>query len=520
MVVAISEPVAIEPSNSNPFDSSGSQVTRTICDPLIQFDPASGALRPALAHSWQVTDGGTVITVRLRKGVHFQNGQELTSEDVVYSLSRVASKDFGSSMARLLEPVVGFEKVHGDEETSDERARTTLTGVKSLGSTTFQITLKRPQADFLRVLGLPLASPVPKRLVEKDPQAYARKPVCTGPYVLTEPWSPGATLIRVTRFSGYYAGNAAFSRGGRGYVDSIEFRVFPGRGDSLAAFQAGGVDVARVPRPDAATAQLMGDALVRTPTSAVELIGLPTQIKPFDRPEVRLALSEAIDRRAIVDLVYGGARTPATGIVPPTVGTAYGRGGCGSEAPESGAVKAARARLAAAGVDLHGVIVPFYFNDEFDNRALVGAVASQWRDAFGLDARLSPMGWEKFDARGRSPGFDGPFRITWQARFPSPDDYLFPLFDSRSIGEDNFGRFDDNGVDRTLERSARRADDAADRSLEYRRAEKLICEKMPAIPVVFGEADYLFRKSRIDSAVERFTELTTTDPLLRELYER
>ena len=519
LVVGISEPTSIEPSNA--ADAAGALIVRTMCDPLIQLDPLTGALVPAIAESWQLTDAGRRFTIKLREGVLFHDGRELTAEDVVFSLSRTADDETASPLAGLLQPILGYEQVHGDEEATDERLRTMLQGLRVIENYSFEITLKEPRAEFIRMLAHPLSSPISKEAAEADPVAFARLPVCAGPYRLSEPWSAGQdSTVRLTRFDDYKPVNEGYTAAGRGYADEIEFRMFADRQVEYDEFLTGGLDAAHVPRAQIADPERTTGVLVQSPSPTLEYIGLPTAVAPFDDVNVRRALSQAIDRQVIVAAAYTGAAVPARGILPPTLGDTYRESACGGLVPVTADVDAARATLSASGVDLNGRRIALTFNDEFGHRALVEAVAQQWKAAFAVEVELVPLAWESYIALGEGvAGFDTPFRLSWVAEYPSADAYLAPLFSSTNIGRTNLTRFDDPEFDRILDRVARRAVDPGDRRLDYQRLEDLACDQMPLIPVVFPTTNHLVSED-LASARGGFADSITADLLLRELYRR
>lgn len=517
LTVGIGPPGSLEPSNA--FDPMGQLVIRTMCDPLIQLDPVTGVLEPAIAESWQIVDNGARFTLKLRKGVRFTNGQELKADDVVFSLSRVADREYASSVAELLRPVARFEEIHGEVETDNEELLKKLGGVRATEAYGVEIELKEPRADFIRVLTHPLASPIPKKKVTADPDAFARKPICAGPYRMVDAWDPSKSSIKLERFRGYYGKNLAFTRGGAGYPDRIEFRVDPNADAAYAAQRAGNSDLAEVPAFRVGEVRSNpGYSQVTSPT--LEYIGLPIRSEPFNDRDVRIALSQAIDRKALVNSVFGGGRLPATGFLPPSVGDVYRTNSCALEVPAQGALDAARSRLQQKAVSLAESKLKIYFNDEFSNRKMLEAVAASWKAAFGLDSELVPMSWDDYLARasGQSP-FDGAFRMSWAAEYPSPDRYLFPLFGSGSIGQNNFTRFSNETFDRLLRRSARRAETEADIRVEYRRLEKIVCQQMPVVPLTFGAREYV-ADARVGSATGSFGDVTTGEPAVRELYVR
>lgn len=522
IVVGITQPGSIEPTNA--YESQGSLVVSTICDPLIQLQPETGELQPAIARSWQISDSGRRITLRLRRDVRFHNGEELTAEDVAYSLSRVASDESASLVADLMKPVVGYEQVHGDDdEIENEADRQQLRGVRIIENYSLEILLKDSMSDFIRVLTHPATSPIPKESTIRDPLSFAARPVCAGPYQMTGPWTPGDPSIRVQKFDGYYANNAAFSGGGGGYADFIEFRVLPDRDAEIREFTGGMLDIAHVAPSRVPDVINLGDALVSSPGSVLEYIGLPRTIKPFDSLPVRIALSRALDRQAISSDVYRGSRRPAGGFYPPSLGKVHreGAGACGRNAPLDGDVAGAQNSLTESGVGLAGSRIKLRYNDEFDNASMAEAVARRWQEVLGVEVETEGVPWDQYITQGRSQsGFDSAFRMSWGPSYPGPDAFIAPLFSSDAIGSDNLARFRDANFDRQLSRVARRTPNESDLRVAYQDLEDLVCEQMPVIPIAFTHRHRLVAQARIGSATGVWLDLASGEPALREIFVR
>lgn len=495
--VAITEPGSVDPGND--YEPAGDLVIRTMCDTLLTTDPRDGAVRPGLAESWVVADGGAKLVLRLRKGLRFSDGSPLTSADVAFSLSRVASADFASAGADQLRLISGFDKVHGDVPTDNDTERRGLAGVRTSDQRTLEIGLVRPFGDFLRVLTTGLTAPVSRRAAEADPRGFARSPVCAGPYRLAAPFVPGATSIRLVRSQSHVPALAGLTGGGTSYADEIRFLI--------GASPAGIVDVRAAGPTETAGVQ-------SGPGPDVEYVGLPTDTAPFDRVEVRRALALALSREALVRKVFPTTRVPAAGFLPATTGAPQMCDGL----PAAGDVGAAAALLSRAGIDLRGMRVPLLFNPDFRNAAVVAEVSRQWRAALGLVAVPTPLAYPDFLARGRGArGFGAPFRFSWAAG--SIDDYLTPLYSTDAVGRDNLSRFSDPVVDEALARRAWRATDAADRVLAYRRIVDLVCAQMPMIPLTTSLRRYVVAGS-VGSASGRYVDGSTGLPMLRELYLR
>ena len=503
--VGITRPGSIDPGNV--YEPSGDLIVRTMCTPLLAADPDTAELLPAIAESWLVTDGGSGVTLRLRKDVRFSDGTPLTAEDVVFSLNRIASAEFASTSAERLSPILGYPEIHGDVPTDDDGARRRLIGAAVRDERTVQISLRSPQADFLRLFTSPLTAPVSRAAAEADPVNFGRAPVCVGPYRAESLYAPGDLSLRLVRSEAYDPVDTSLTVGGRAYADSIEFRFYSDPAAAAAARVGGEVDVAPA-RPEDTQGVRTG------PGPEIEYVGLPSTVPGFDEPGVRRALSLALDRETLVRRVFPDTRTAANGFLPTTAPV---DGRCAA-VPRNGDADAARAELAEAGADVRGLRPPLYFNDELRHRALAEELARQWRESLGLNVVPTPLPYAEYVARGEGrPGFDGPFRFSWSMPFSDVDGYAFPLFTTGGIGGDNFTRFSDSAFDEAVVREARRAQDPEDRKVAFQRVTDMLCESMPMIPLTTSLSRWSIADG-VGSAAGLYLDGATGQPLLREYY--
>lgn len=502
--IGITEPGSVDPGNA--YEPAGMLIDSLVCEPLLQVDPDTGELKAGLVSTWIVSDSGRRITLRLRKAAKFSDGSSVTSDDVVASLSRAASEEFAGATASLLSPIDGWDEISGAAESTSERNLRIMRGLAHIDSASLTISLARRDADFLRVLAHPIASPLPRKLIESDPDRLAAQPVCAGPYKLSEPWKPGAPVVRLDRNPHYYGRNPAYSNGGKGYADSVEFHTAK---SPFALWQQGTVDVAAVPA-DQRGAVAPNDLHAR-PSGHIEFIGLPTSgNSPFKDPAVRRALSKALDRTAI-----SATREPARGFLPPAAGPSSTADGCKETAPSEPVVDTA--------TDLSAVQLELSYNEEFGNAAMAQAVANQWHAAFGMTVTLKPTPFERITEKARDPqGPTSAFRLGWQPAAPRPEAYLGPLFTSAGIGRDNLARFVDPAFERAIERDARSAADEEERDLAYRALEQRLCESMPLIPLVAAVSRFAVRSSTVGTAGLGKSKPTLDRargwPILRELF--
>jgi ABC-type transport system substrate-binding protein len=505
--VATTTPGTVDPGNV--YEPVGDLLVRTLCTPLLATDPRTSELLPSIVSSYLVSDGGTSIALRLREDVVFSDGSPLTAEDVAFSLSRVASADYASTSAERLAPVDGYAELHGDEPTDEDVERQRLRGVAVRDDENVQIQLVEPLADFVRVLSSPLLSPVSKKAAQRDPEGFARNPVCVGPYRLEKPFTAGEDALALVRSRAFAPVDSSLTGGGRSYADRVEFRFFPDPATAAAAVERGDADVAPAV-PDSSRGVVSG------PGPFLEYLGLPAASPGFSDPRVRRAVALSVDREALVRRVFPGRREPADGFLPKTSEPDDRCAGL----PARADVPRARALLAEAGADLSGVRLPLYFNDELRNGEQAVEVALQLRAALNLIAVPTPLTFQDYLAKAASPqGLDGLFRFSWSVPYADVDGYLHPLFSTDRIGRDNLSRFSDPEVDRTLDRIAREAEDPEDRALGYARVTELLCERMPMVPLTTSLSRWLVTE-RVGTASGQYVDGSTGQLQLRELYVR
>ncbi|HEY8454888.1 MAG TPA: ABC transporter substrate-binding protein [Actinopolymorphaceae bacterium] len=523
--VGILRPATLDPADAS--DPSSQLVVRTMCDTLLRTDPETGALVPSIVEKWSTsTESGTTrILASIRKDVYFPDGRQVDARAVVNSLSRVAREETAGSMASLLEDVQGYEHIRGRTEEPPERSREYLIGARVSDPFGIELVIEGENASWPRRLAHPATAIVDDEAGRRDPLAFARKPVCAGPYRLAASWNPGDPIIRLVRNPHYHGSPWALTRNGAGYAKEILFYVFETPEEAYEAYVNERIDVVSVPVPERAAAKKdQADSYVDGNSHHVVYVGLPWQPGGlFEDEAVRVALSQALDRRAIVTDVYGGSTVIASGFLPPIVGPAYRRAACAREAPPRADVPRARATLAASRVALRGKTVPFYFYDGYANAAIVGSIAESWKRAFGLTVKPNPLSEEDFLSRAEQ-GFDGPFLMGWDGgRIVSPESYLRALVGTGEPG--NIGNFSDPALDRYLEvdvaayggRAGAGLLTEEEQVVAQRRAEQQICKLMPAIPLTFVRSHWLIRADRIASA-RTFKLDHLGEPALRELW--
>jgi peptide/nickel transport system substrate-binding protein len=270
-----------------------------IYESLLTYEGPGLKPAPGLAESWTVSPDHRAYTFRLRPGVRWHDGKPFTSADVKFSIEKVVVPyhSRGKTYFGELESL----------ETPDPR--------------TVVFRLKTPVPFFMSAFQ-PSESPIlPKHLVEKldvnDKDAVRKsellttRPVGTGPFRLKE-WKKGSHLVLER--------NPDYWRKGQPYLDQVILRVIPDGAARALALEEGEIDLApmsAIPNPE--IPRLAGLRHVTASTEGAEALGpimwleLNLRKKPLSDVRVRQALSLALDRKRIVDVIWFGQGKPATG---------------------------------------------------------------------------------------------------------------------------------------------------------------------------------------------------------------
>jgi len=276
-------------------------------DGLVTFNKVGGAASvqvvPDLAERMpDISSDGLSYRFKLRQGIKFSNGKELSVEDVLASFRRIF-KVFGPTSGSFYNDIVGAEQCLA------EPATCTLEGgvVVDADSNSVTINLMQPDAEFLYKLAVPHAVIV---LADTPSHDMGNQPIAgTGTYQF-EHYDPNArlTLVRNPHFR-------EWSRQAqpKGYPDRIEYRFGGTEESAVNAILNGQVDGMYEPVPVGRLAELSVNYPKQLHLSSMNAwwyAPLNVNLPPFDDVRVRQALNYAVDRDALVAL-FGGAALAA-----------------------------------------------------------------------------------------------------------------------------------------------------------------------------------------------------------------
>ncbi|MEX2324282.1 MAG: ABC transporter substrate-binding protein [Nitriliruptoraceae bacterium] len=446
-------------------DTCSGRVISQLFAGLVELDPASGEPRPLVAASID-TDDAVVWDIELAEGWTFHDGEPVTAR------SFADAWNFAAIPANDVRNREFFADIAGYDAVQQGLARS-LHGVEVVDELTLRVTLDQPFAPFLAKLADSTFAPLPT-IAYEDMGSFGRAPVGNGRYVLTT-FDPDRQVV-LTRYDEYGGNDPALPR-------EVTFIIYTGDAaleTALQDVQAGALDILdNLPAGGGATlADDFSGGLVERPTSSFTFLGLPLYVPEFDDLDVRIALSLAIDREAIIDEVFNGSVQPARAIIPPVL-EAHRPDACEfcRFDPE-----AAVERFEAAGGISEPVTV--LFNADGGHEPWVTAVAQQWRDVLGIESiEFETMDLSPYVQHLTTERATGPFRLGWALSYLSPEYALSSLF--RAGGAYNFFGYDNAAFDEAL--NVANASVPADADEQYQAAEDVVLTDMPLIPLWYSQ---------------------------------
>lgn len=439
---------------------------------LVEFKRGSTEIEPALAERWDVSEDGLTYTFHLRKGVKFHSNKVFTpsrdfnADDVVFSFNRQLDPNHPyHAVSKATYPYFKAMKFPA-----------LLKTVEKVDDHTVKITLNKKDATFLSSLGMDFTSIYSAEYADAmlkagKPETIDTTPIGTGPFVFN-----GYVLDQASRYTAnkdYWKGKADFDR--------LIFEIVPDATARYAKLQAGQCDL--IDFPNATDIEKMKTdpkvQLLSNPGLNIAYVAFNTEKTPFDNVKVRQALNLAVDKKAIIDVVYQGAGVAAKNPLPPTIW------GYNNSLPESEFnIEKAKKLLAEAGYpngfETELWVQPVVRASNPNPRRMSEIIQSDWAK-IGVKAKLVTYEWGDYLKRAKAGELTaGTFG--WSGDNGDPDNFLSPLFGAANVGNSNYARFNNPELE-TLLNKAIGLSDKAERSKLYEQAQVLLREQAPWINV-------------------------------------
>ncbi|HET9248667.1 MAG TPA: ABC transporter substrate-binding protein [Actinomycetota bacterium] len=302
------------------YDSEGWRILTITNDALLAYKKVGGpdgaTLVPDLASALpDVSPDGLTYRFPLRQGITYSTGEPIRPEDYRRAVERaLALHQAGYLLSAIEGADTCLVEAAGAAETESAPPDCDLSRGISVDEEAVTFHLARPDPDLPFKLALPFAFPVPADTPAED-QGLDPLPA-TGPYLVTDAGREGVELERNPAFEEWSAAAQP-----DGFVDAITWRFGESSADAFRRLQDGDLDVMiGGPEPeDLATLRSTDPDQVLSEAGPFTLfIGFDTVKPPFDDERVRRAVSYAIDREHLVDLLGGPTTQHQTcQILPP-----------------------------------------------------------------------------------------------------------------------------------------------------------------------------------------------------------
>lgn len=475
-------------------DQQSEIVMNAIYDTLVTYSvsPAHPAqIVAGLASHWNASKNGLTYTFTLRKGARFSNNDPVTAQDVVYSLNRVTSYNAGgpsgpAPYGSAYSDIVGYNAWFNGGKKPAASVKG-MAGLSAPNASTVVIHLVQPQAYFLNELALQAAAIVDPKVVQKWGVAnYELHAVGSGPYEL-ENWTRNKDMVLVP--NPYYSGPTPAK------VAKMVFNVNIQTGTELLLFKQGKDDMIFQLDSPTFLATVMNPSLhkdyFRNSTNAIWYFSLNTTKPPFNNPLVRKAVNLAINRNYILRLVNGRGSIMSQ-VLPPAM-PGYERSFKGYAYNPTEAKKL----LAQAGYK-HGLTVTLVYTSgrSFTQEISQNIQAQLAKVGITVNFHNIPQTGPFFSYVGQA---SNPFNIAWGdwwQDYPDPQDFLFDLLDSQTIGSLNTAAWKNTQFDKLVNRA-----DILPRSEQqlrlklYDEAQAIWFKDAPWMPIYFPIIDCLVQPS-------------------------
>jgi len=402
------------------------RVLFAIFEGLMDPDPRTAEPVSAMAERWTISEDNLRYTFFLRKS-NWSDGVAVTAHDFEFAMKRLINPATGAQYAFMITDVV-----KGAADFYAGRLPIDSVGIKALDDYTLQIELIAPTPFFLELLTHQTYFPVPKHRVEALGDSWVREDplVCNGPFRLVK-WQMNSVLV-VTKNEHYWdVENVG--------LDGIRFYPIEHAGTSYTMYKNGELDWDAKPSIAMIDELLLQDYYHQNISLTTTYVLYNNQKAPFDDVRIRKALSLAVDRKVLTDIVLRDCSPPATLFVPPM-------SGYNSPPAVEDNIEEAKRLLAEAGYP-NGTgfkAIVYLYNTADINRIIAEYLQNEWKKNLNITVELKNEEWKSFlanraqfnyqIARG---GWGGDYRdpSTFLNQFKSSSGmndvaYNNPLFDS------------------------------------------------------------------------------------------
>ncbi len=463
-----------EPQNplipTNTTETGGGKIVTSIFAGLVSYT-AEGEIENDVAESIESEDGQH-WTVTLKEGQTFTNGEEVTAN------SFVDAWNYGALFSNAQGASYFFDNIEGFSYEEDSE----LTGLKVVDDLTFTVDLVAPEADWPLRLGYTAYFPLPEVAFE-DMEAFGENPIGNGPYMLAgeDAWAHDEKIDLVVNPD--YDGVRKAQNGG------LTIIFYASQDAAYADVQGGNLDVLDAV-PDSALETYedeFGDRAVNQPAAIFQGFNMPYYLEHWSGEEGKLrraAISMAINREEITDVIFQGTRTPATDFTSPVI-AGWTDELEGSEVLDYNPEEAQKLWAEADAIAPYGdTVFDLAYNADGGHQAWVDAVVNSIANTLGIQAvgKPYPTFAAALDDR-ENQRLTGGTRAGWQGDYPSMYNFLAPLYQTGAGS--NYELYTSEEFDSLVKEGAQ-AGTVEEATEIFQQAQEVLLQDLPSIPLWYS----------------------------------
>ena len=439
-----------------------------------------GKIEKGIAKEVEISSNGLVYTFYLKK-MNWSDGSPLTAEDFLTSWMTILDPRFPTDTAYNLYPIKNAKRAKCGEVSVDR------IGVEVVDSETLRATLEQPTPYFLELLTMPSFFPVPKE---------GNEGVSNGPFTI-ESWAHG-DQIRAKKNIHYWDAENVF-------LDGIEMSVLA-QDTEVRLMEEQKLDwigspLSTLPK-DALDFLKKENKLNSAPYLGTQICRLNTSIEgPLSDRNFRKALALSVNRKAIVDHILGGGQTVATGFVPPVIGGSQEGYFKDSSIEEEEIVFEKPS----------SPLVLSYYNTE-RSRLIAQTLQKEWEKRLKIEVALEAVEPKVFFQKISNKEYEIALG-SWIGDFGDPINFL-EVFKTKESGSNNTGWENPKYIE--LLNASSLCTKNEERKEILAKAEKILMEEMPIIPLFFNAQNYVKNNALVDAYVSPQGHLILRDAKFKE----
>ncbi|MGN7950114.1 peptide ABC transporter substrate-binding protein [Microbacterium sp. 22215] len=477
------------PTNTN--EVGGGKILDEIFAGLIYYD-ADGKPVNDVAEEITTEDPQN-LTVKIRKGLKFTDGEEVTADNFIKAWNYGAQAENAQLSGYFFEDIEGFVNDAGDPDNPDDDvfgAQGDLSGLKQVDDYTFTIALNKPASDFALRLGYSAFYPLPDVAFE-DMEAFGQNPIGNGPYMIDgdDAWQHDVQ-IDLVRNDDYDGGRKAANGG-------LTIKFYATQEAAYADLQGGDVDVIdAIPTGSLQVFQdEFGDRAVNQPSAVFQSFTIGQFLPHFSGEEGQLrrqALSMAINREEITDTIFSGTRTPASDFTSPVI-DGWSDSVPGSEVLEYNPDEAKKLWAEADAISPWDGEFKIAYNADGGHDAWVDAVSNSIKNTLGIEASGDPYPtFQDLRTKINDRTITTAARSGWQADYPGLYNFLGPLYATGAGSND--GDYSNPEFDDLIKAGISNPDPDAQIE-DFTKAQEVLFKDLPAIPLWYSNVTGGFGES-------------------------